>query len=346
MEAISEECLSASCDASAFLIDGGSTCHVVTDESICYDIVECNINVMVGGSNVLSCKKTGKCVISFTLKGKKSTITLGNVRIIPTFGRNIISEHMLQSKCMIVKVNNIMTVIADNGKGECLIEAPIVNKLCFLPDAKGVKDHVLIARQYRSTDTTDVELAHQRLGHINYQEAARIIGAKPPSKPAFCEACVQGKSTRLPIGSRSPTSAPLHAAPRPGYLLHTDCLGPLRVQSRSGKKYALLFIDDRSRRLFLFLLSSTDQVLPSFKHLTAYLEAEFGRDRVIAQLKSDCDPSCYNTTAFQRFLKQKGIHIPHIFCTLYSSLEWDIRTYRAYGVGNDQDDAYLLRCPT
>ena len=201
-----------------------------------------------------------------------------------------------------------MTVIADNGKGECLIEAPIVNKLCFLPDAKGVKDHVLIARQYRSTDTTDVELAHQRLGHINYQEAARIIGAKPPSKPAFCEACVQGKSTRLPIGSRSPTSAPLHAAPRPGYLLHTDCLGPLRVQSRSGKKYALLFIDDRSRRLFLFLLSSTDQVLPSFKHLTAYLEAEFGRDRVIAQLKSDCDPSCYDTTAFQRFLKQKGIY--------------------------------------
>ena len=202
-------------------------------------------------------------------------------------------------------------VIANHGRGPVLIEAPIVNRLSFLPNAKVIPpDLANLARQYRSSDLSDLELAHQRLGHIHFRDVARLTEMKMPNKTPFCEACVQGKSTRHPIGARSSDLPPVHdAACRPGYLIHSDHMGPFRVSTRTGKKYALLFIDDYSRRIFLYLLPSTNEVLPSFEQLIALIEAEFGRERVIAQFQSDCDPSCFDTHAFKQLLRQKGIFL-------------------------------------
>ena len=191
-------------------------------------------------------------LISYTLHGTIKFITLGDCVIVPSFGRNVISEHkFIEKGCKIVKDKNLTRIIARHGAGPLLIEAPIVNRLYFLPDAKAaVPEQVNLARQYRSTDLSDLQLAHQRLGHINFRDVARLTESKTPEKTPFCEACVQGKSTRHPIGARSSDLPPLHDAVRPGYLLHADHMGPFRVSTRSGKKYALLFVDEYLHLLF------------------------------------------------------------------------------------------------
>ena len=140
------------------------------------------------------------------------------------------------------------------------------------------------ARSYTSTDISELHLAHNRFGHLNFNECARIIDAKVPEKPIFCKACVEAKATRYPIGPRDPLDAPQHEAPRAAYLFHSDLAGPFRVQTRSGKRYALILVDDYSRRIFLYMLRSPSDFLPLFKHFSSHLEAEFGRDKVIAHV--------------------------------------------------------------
>ena len=300
-----------------WLIDSGATCHVTHDKSICYDIVERSSTIQVGGGNTIPVIGFASVDVSYTIQGQTKTLTLNNVRLSPSFGRNIICEHkFVTSGHLVAKTDGRLTVTADKGKGIILIDAPISNDLVYLPNARGIPARrvtsedgkVYLARSYTSTDISELHLAHNRFGHLNFNECARIIDAKVPDKPIFCKACVEAKATRYPIGPRDPMDAPQHEAPRAAYLFHSDLAGPFRVQTRSGKRYALILVDDYSRRIFLYMLRSPSDFLPLFKHFSSHLEAEFGRDKVIAQIKSDCDPRIYITNAFNQYCKQKGIY--------------------------------------
>ena len=41
---------------------------------------------------------------------------------------------------------------------------------------------------------------------------------------------------------------------RPLYLLHMDTMGPMRIESKGGKKYVLVVVDDFSRYSFVSFL--------------------------------------------------------------------------------------------
>lgn len=86
------------------LIDGAATCHICQHEDDCYDIQPCNIKVRVGGNTLLTCLKTGKRRV--VTKDFKPFI-LVDVRIIPNFGTDVISEpKLLAAGCRIVKVGH------------------------------------------------------------------------------------------------------------------------------------------------------------------------------------------------------------------------------------------------
>ena len=98
-------------------------------------------------------------------------------------------------------------------------------------------------------------------------------------------------------------------------MFHTDVFGPFRVTTRGGKKYALLLVDDFSRLLFLYLLGGTTEVFEYFRLFLFHLEAEFGRERVVAKLLSD-GASYYNSHQFAALCNQKGIL--HVFSPPYT----------------------------
>ena len=244
-----------------------------------------------------------------------------DVRIVPSFGGNIISESkFVDAGCLVTKQNGILKIFHQKTN-KLFLEAPIKHGLAYLPDAQGITlpstskmnspSTAMLARQYTSSNMKDLELLHQRLGHVNFQEAARLTGMKPPSKPIFCEPCVQGKSTRYPLGTPSAGVPPLNDSPRPGYLIHSDIVGPFRNATKNGKKYAVIFVDDFSRRIFLYLLPTKSAFLSCFSSFHATIRAQLAHLRVsevIAFFKSDGDPSTYDTTAFKSLLSQYGIH--------------------------------------
>ena len=96
-----------------------------------------------------------------------------------------------------------------------------------------IVEDICAAKNY-DRELTELQLWHQRLGHRNFRDVARILGVVAPSKPLFCRSCVEGKQHRHPLQQRSSSPAP--DSPRPGYLFHSDIIGPFRIQTRNGER--------------------------------------------------------------------------------------------------------------
>ena len=88
-----------------WLVDGGSTCHVVQDESLCQNLRKTNIHIKVGGG-VVKCGMIGDVVVTAGTPDSPTTIVLTDVRIVPDFGCNIISERaFLRQQCSVHKLS-------------------------------------------------------------------------------------------------------------------------------------------------------------------------------------------------------------------------------------------------
>ena len=55
-------------------------------------------------------------------------------------------------------------------------------------------------------------------------------------------------------------------------LVHTNVCGPMNISSIGGNKYFLTFIDDFSRKTWIYLLKSKDEVFHCFKIFKAFVE--------------------------------------------------------------------------
>ena len=90
----------------------------------------------------------------------------------------------------------------------------------------------------RSARVNLLELWHQRLGHANYKQVAKVSKLEAVvGLPKFgkveknvCGPCQMGKQTKSahPKVNVVATSCPLE-------LLHVDLMGPTRIESMSGK---------------------------------------------------------------------------------------------------------------
>jgi transposase InsO family protein len=68
-------------------------------------------------------------------------------------------------------------------------------------------------------------------------------------------------------------------------LIHYDVCGPMSVQSFSGISYYVLFIDDYSRKTWIYFLKTKDEVFERFKEFRALVENQIGRRIMV--LRSD-----------------------------------------------------------
>jgi hypothetical protein len=101
------------------------------------------------------------------------------------------------------------------------------------------------------------DILHQCLGHLNWNvirkikdsiQGIRIQTSCREQKP--CEGCLKGKQHRRPF----PASQTPHSS-NPFNLIHSDLAGPMQMQSVVKRaSYMLLFIDDHSRHVWLYLL--------------------------------------------------------------------------------------------
>ena len=108
--------------------------------------------------------------------------------------------------------------------------------------------------------STDTSLWHHRLGHISEKGMKMLLsrGKLQELKSVdfdMCESCILGKQKNVSFlkTSRTPKAEKLE-------LVHTNLWGPSLVASLRGSRYYITFIDDSSRKVWIYFLKNKSDI--------------------------------------------------------------------------------------
>ena len=87
-------------------------------------------------------------------------------------------------------------------------------------------------------------------------------------------------------------------------LVHTDVCGPMRTPSNEQNRYFILFIDDYTRKTWLYFLCEKLEVFKVFKKFKNFVEKQSGH--FIKVLRSDRGKE-YNSNEFDKFCEDEGV---------------------------------------
>jgi len=68
-------------------------------------------------------------------------------------------------------------------------------------------------------------------------------------------------------------------------LVHSDICGPINPKSIGGAKYFITFIDDATRKVWVYVLKSREEAFQKFLHFKAMVEKQSGEK--LKTLRSD-----------------------------------------------------------
>ena len=123
-----------------------------------------------------------------------------------------------------------------------------------------------------------------------------LLAFKEKNPP--CESCILGKHKR--------TSFPQSSNQDKQHLeiVHTDLCGPMQTDSICGSVYFLMFIDDFSRKFWIYFLRHKSETFAKFKYFKA--EAKKHSGKYVKSLRSYGGGE-YSSKEFANFCKSQGI---------------------------------------
>ncbi|XP_021825771.1 uncharacterized protein LOC110766715 [Prunus avium] len=160
------------------------------------------------------------------------------------------------------------------------------------------------------TSEDHLDLWHQRLGHMNYQdliklskcESVRGLPNLSGRREGVCEGCQLGKETKNPHKTTNSISTSKTLE-----LMHMDLVGPIQVASLGGKKYILVLVDDFSRFTWVIFLQDKTEAFNSFHVLYKLIMNEkHETNSCIIRLRTDHGTE-FENQAFSNFCSEKGI---------------------------------------
>jgi hypothetical protein len=81
-----------------------------------------------------------------------------------------------------------------------------------------------------------------------------------------CEHCLFGKQHRVSFATSSQNKSTVLER------VYSDVCGPIEVPTLGGNRYFVTFIDDASRKVWVYLLKTKDQVFDIFQQFHAMVE--------------------------------------------------------------------------
>jgi hypothetical protein len=280
-----------------WLIDSGASKHMTGQRNIlsCISEKKFSQKVTLGDDYQYPIKGVGE---SNHKLNSGNSLKMKDVLYVPGLKKNLLSISALEKKGF--RVAFIDGEVLMWAKGETLNEAIIIgNEENGLYKLKGHSEAAMTHAIENSC-----ELWHRRLAHINYKALPYICKAVtglPELKgdhKGICNGCAQGKNIKNPFPKRdNKTEGVLE-------LIHSDVCGPMPSSSISGYVYYVSFIDDYSRKTWIYFLKTKDEVFSKFKEFKALIENL--SERKIKILRSD-NGGEYTSKEFVNFCKDVGI---------------------------------------
>jgi len=293
--------------ASKWIMDSGATKHMTSHRAAfdTYEVIAPR-NVHLGDDSVVEAVGMGSIVVEVITRGKMNRIRIKDALHVPKLHANLLSVSKLVSSGLKVQFN-LNECIVKGSDGEAIAVAPREGNLYQMNFAKV---HGADAAHLVQSPTGDggLELWHRRLGHLN-EKGVRMLQSmvsgmnlgKPssPTTSLVCEPCIEGKQHRAAFPNEGG-----RRATKPLEIVHSDVCGPMRTASMGGAKYFVTFIDDFSRKVWLYALKTKGECFEKFKEFKALVETQ--SEHKIKTFRSD-NGGEYISKPFKRFLKDHGI---------------------------------------
>ena len=124
---------------------------------------------------------------------------------------------------------------------------------------------------------------HNKLGHGSFGYIKKIKGAlglnEELKTKLTCDPCVEAKATKYPFPRSLSLSQEMFE------LVHTDLSGIIRIPNPEGFSYFLIFVEDLTRYITVFLLSRKFQVAKCYQQYRNWVKVQFNKE--IKCLRSD-----------------------------------------------------------
>lgn len=274
---------------SAWYVDSGASNHITNDVNTLQQRMDYNgkANLIVGNGERLNICSVGNAWVS---SNNSKELMLKDILHVPQIERNLLSiSELIASNNIIVEFNNEGCFVKDKVTGEMLLlgkleeglyrmELPSItknhcqtqsNQPSVVRSSLALK-HAFVSKQSESLNSKSLsplslssEVWHKRLGHPSNRVLQTVMKScnqnfKINEKPTFCDACQYGKSHLLPFAKS------ISHALKPLELIHTDIWGPSPINSSSGNRFYIHFIDDFSRYTWIYPLKSKSEALTAF----------------------------------------------------------------------------------
>jgi len=164
---------------------------------------------------------------------------------------------------------------------------------------KGHPEKALVHNEVSSS-----ELWHKRLAHLHYRALpilSKMVTGLPDMQDqneGVCKGCALRKNSRKKFPSSDSRAEGILD------IIHFDVCGKMIVPSLGNFLYYVTFIDDYSRKTWIYLLKSKDEVFNKFYEFKASIENLTGKK--IKILRSD-NGGEYTSNEFKDFCKGEGI---------------------------------------
>lgn len=263
-----------------WVVDSGCSRHMtfLREAFTEYRVLDAPIQVNTANGACISAIAEGTVLLPVALGGLVRTVTLTGVLHVPKLTGSLISVIQLQDKGITVR-----TTVGPTGK-KLLIELQgttvgIASRLgrAYVLDST-LQSTEIVHSSLRTTigSTASAQLWHQRFGHLSSTSLQKVhavtTGLKEPitALQEHCETCIKAKTVRV-VNRKAPerATAPLER-------IHSDFWGPYSVPTLQGSTYMLTFTDDYTRKSWVYLTKSRDQLRTVFLQYKSLVELESG----------------------------------------------------------------------
>jgi transposase InsO family protein len=300
-ESVFVAALSVTISDKEWYIDSGASQHMTGNRSwfSSYENLPQGPKVYLGDDTALAIKGKGKISFQFPNNIQKDVHDILHVE---GLAKNLLSVSKMTDQGYEVNFQaNTCLMKRDNTTIKGVRHGSLYKLLGSFNDKKTS----LIMETKQTSNKAD--LWHQRYGHLGISSLQKLqandmvvhLDIGKHAKLKFCEGCVYGKQHRDGFPTQGGTRATQLLE-----LIHSDVNGPMRTTSHGGAKYFVTFIDDFSRKTFVYFMKQKSEVLDHFKIFKALVEKQTGFE--IQKLRSD-NGGEYTSKAFKQFCEQHGI---------------------------------------
>jgi len=287
-----------------WVVDSGASHHICNTRSAFRNLqfLPTPISILLGDcSEVFG---IGKGEISMNLGSGLSLVL--TALYAPAFSLSLFSISQLPAKYSVIFEGNTC-FIANRKDASSKIELAILSDGLYR-----LKVQITYGNQHPrgkavaalATSKPTLELWHKRFGHIGVQSLWHILGESFPTKAnlLLCQTCILGKQHQKIIRTPVPTVS------RPFELIHSDVCGPISIPSFSGQKYFVIYVDDFSRRVWVYFVRSKEslEMTSVFQEFLARMEKAYPA-WPIARFRCDNGKGEYDNRLFRGILRVSGI---------------------------------------